>query len=166
MSRLTYYALGAVLALSPALIYAQNAAGTDQSGATGNSNYQTGQSGAATTPGVNNNMGQTGATGTSNNNGTSNNAAPATSNSATGTANQSNSGTATTPQAGTMNNNAAAPNTSSGAPATPAPGTTGQYGTSNRAMPHTASNWLGMLLAGGLLSGAGLGLRRRLANRA
>jgi hypothetical protein len=27
-------------------------------------------------------------------------------------------------------------------------------------MPHTAGNWLGMMLSGGMLSGAGLMLRR------
>jgi hypothetical protein len=34
-------------------------------------------------------------------------------------------------------------------------------GTSNRSMPETSANWLLMLLSGGLLSGAGLSLRRR-----
>ena len=33
-------------------------------------------------------------------------------------------------------------------------------GSANRTMPSTAANWLGMLLGGGVLSGAGMTLRR------
>lgn len=46
----------------------------------------------------------------------------------------------------------------------PAPATTtttpSNEGAANRSMPSTAANWLGLMLGGGLLSGAGLTLRR------
>jgi len=44
----------------------------------------------------------------------------------------------------------------------PAPAVTAERDTSaDRAMPDTAANWLGFLLSGGVLTGAGLALRRR-----
>lgn len=45
---------------------------------------------------------------------------------------------------------------------TPAPATTthSDEGAASRSMPSTAANWLGLMLGGGLLSGAGLTLRR------
>jgi hypothetical protein len=43
----------------------------------------------------------------------------------------------------------------------PAPATTPTAGEADRAMPDTAAHWLTLLLGGGLLSGAGLALRRK-----
>jgi hypothetical protein len=57
--------------------------------------------------------------------------------------------TVSTPPAGSANRDMQAPAT------TPAPSTTPTE------MPHTAANWLAMLLSGGALSGAGLMLRRK-----
>jgi len=159
MSRLTHYALGALLTLSPALIYAQNgASGTDQN--------QTDQSGAATMPGTNSQS-------QSNNGTTDQNQPTGTMNNGTGTSTYDNgqgtapttgtmnNGTATTPQSGTMNNGTGTVNNSGASSVT-----SNSNGTANRRMPRTASNWFSMLLAGSMLSGAGLTLRRLLGRRA
>ncbi|GAC1504367.1 MAG: hypothetical protein NVS1B6_12370 [Steroidobacteraceae bacterium] len=72
------------------------------------------------------------------------------------------------PPASTDTSSTASSSTSSSttsAAAAPAPSTdtsasAGDTGSSRRRMPHTSGNWLGMLLSGGLLSGAGMLLRR------
>lgn len=139
MTNLAKITLGGAIAISPAVIYGQTAAGTSGgAGTAGNAPY--------TQPG---NAGTAGETGTGMNGGAA--TAPAAPETGTNAApgNEVNGGNATAP---------AAPET--GETGTGANAGTGFGSTSSSQMPRTSSGWLDLLLGGSLLSAAGLAMRR------
>ena len=183
MSRLTAFAMGAVLALGPGLLLAQdtqdrtkpnNDPNATTSPVTSQSQDQN-TSGQSTTPAATGQQSSTPQQQQNNNATTSQSTAgnqdqstmPATNGQATSPQQQD----STTSGQGSVDQSQMSPATgqrTAQQATTPAP-VGGDYnngntsGEADRSMPATASGWLAMLLEGGLLGGAGLTLRRVLA---